>query len=387
MTTKSTRLEFDVEDDDVVEEDGMVRVELLPDFHVAAVPENSIFPGLVIPGVVENPIEYTVVADESMQVAEVAIQDDDSLGVTMPTITIVSQYLPSNATIATYYIVADPAPVNDLEVILEFNYEAPNPDPVVGGTIDFYSNWRRTGIIIPSGQTFGTFTRSRGFTSIYRTNTPPNSVQLTRTLKVRLVDGDNYNLGNPSSSGLPTEASATNPLVTISVVGDTQVVESGELQFEVTAAPIPATDTTVSVFVTEISDFILEELTAGKFEEDVTIPATGTHRGRGLFTVRLNNDEVREPANGVITATVQTGTGYVVDTYNNKAVATIYDDDNLPVVTIANSDPVAEGAGPVTFTLTAGVTQNIDLDVAYTAQNEVGDFLGTTNSSDWPASI
>ena len=59
------------------------------------------------------------------------------------------------------------------------------------------------------------------------------------------------------------------------------------------------------------------------------------------------------------------------------AQATIYDDDNLPAVTIANSGPVAEDAGSVEFTLTAGVTQNIDLDVAYTVQNEVGEYLGT----------
>ena len=225
--TKTATLEFNVEDDDVVEEDGVVRVQLMPDFHVSAVPENQLFPGLVIPGVAENPIEYTVVANEAMQVAEVMVQDNDSLGASVPTITLVSEYLPSDSTTATYYIVADSAPAKDLEVILEYNYESPNPDTVTGGTIDFYQNWLRTGIVIPSGQTRGTFTQSRSFTSTYSTNSPPGYIQLTRTLKVRLVDGDHYNLGNPSSSGLPTnEASTTNPLVTISVVGDNRVVES-----------------------------------------------------------------------------------------------------------------------------------------------------------------
>ena len=377
--TKTATLEFNIEDDDVVEEDGVVRVQLIPDFHISAVPENAIFPGLVIPGIAENPIEYTVIDDEAMQVAEVMVQDDDNLGAIVPTITLVSEYLPSDSTTATYYIVADSAPAKDLEVILEYNYETPNPDPVAGGTIDFYRNWLRAGIVIPTGQTRGTFTQSRSFTSTYSTNSPPGYIQLTRTLKVRLVDGDHYNLGNPSSSGLPTnEASSTNPLVTISVVGDNRVVESSELVFELAASPVPATEVAVSVFVSQTGDFISETLNSERrLEKIIIIPSTGTNRGRAQFTVRLDDDTDREAANGVITATIQSGTGYVVDRFNNSALATIYDDDNLPAVTIANSGPVAEDAGPVTFTLTAGVTQNIDLDVAYSVQNEVGEYLGT----------
>ena len=107
-----------------------------------------------------------------------------------------------------------------LKLYLEFNYEAPNP--AGSGTIDLFvddagiSQWARTSVTIAAGDTFGSFTEDRTFSSAIRVATPPYVAPVTGTLKVRLVDGDNYALGNPSASWFPTDqATPTNPLITL----------------------------------------------------------------------------------------------------------------------------------------------------------------------------
>ena len=321
---------------------------------------------------------------------QVTVQDDDTLA-TAPTITVATEHLPSDATTASFYVVADAAPAKDVEVILEFNYEAPNP--AGSGTIDLFvdyvgvSNWARTSVTIAAGETFGAFTEDRTFSSAYRIATPPFVVPVTGTLKVKLVDGDNYDLGDPSASGLPTDlATPTNPLMTINVVGDNRVVESSELRFEVVASPAPAAPTNptdpqsipVTINVTQTGNFIAEDISLGTLVKTVNIPKTGINKGRTEFTVNLIDDTFPERENGLVTATLQSGTGFVIGDYSKTAKATIYDNDKLPLITIDNPNPVLESAGSVSFTLTAlGVTQDTDLAVAFTTANESGDFLGT----------
>ena len=378
--TNTAILELEVDNDNVVEEDGMVHVQLLNDVFIPEVPASTI---LGTPRIPAKPIQYTVIDDDTKNIGSVAVQDDDTLP-TLPIITLESEYLPTGATTATYYVVANSAPAKDLEVTLEYNYKAPDPENA-GSTINLLANWFRTTVTISANQTYESFSQNVNFSAPYRITTPPFIVALTGTLTVRLVDGDNYDLGNPSSSDLPTASTAENPLITISTVGDSRVVESSELRFEVVANPAPAAPTQptdpesipVTIYVTQTGNFISESLPSGRLVKSVMIPKTGLNKGRAEFTVGLDDDEVEESANGIITATVQNGAGFVLGSYTKRAIATIYDDDALPAVTIANSDPVSEDAGPAMFTLTAGVSANTDLDVAFIAQNEVGDYLGT----------
>ena len=377
--TNTATLELEIDNDNVVEEDGMVHVQLLNDIFEPEVPASTI---LGTPRIPAKPLQYTVIDDNTKNIGSVAIQDDDTLP-TLPIITLESEYLPTGAQTATYYVVANSAPAKDLEVTLEYNYKTTDPENT-GSTINLLANWFRTTVTISANQTYESFSQSVNFSAPHRITTPPFIVALTGTLTVRLVDGDNYDLGNPSSSDLPTASTAENPLITISTVGDSRVVESAELRFEVVANPAPATPTQptdaqsipVTIYITQTGNFISESLPSGRLVKSVMIPKTGQNKGRAEFTVGLDDDEVAEDANGIITATVQNGAGFVLGSYTKRAIATIYDDDALPAVTIANSDPVSEDAGPVMFTLTAGVSANTDLDVVFSAQNEVGDYLG-----------
>ena len=150
---------------------------------------------------------------------------------------------------------------------------------------------------------------------------------------VRIVDGTNYDPGTQSSAGPPTLTTSDKPLVTISPVGDGRAVESGELKFEVTASPTPTSAFDVTVHVTQDGDFIKKPLNPVVLAETVNVPTTGSVE----FAVELDDDENVE-TNGTITATVQPdNTKYVIGNYSKTTSATIFDDDALTVLTIADT--------------------------------------------------
>ena len=201
---------------------------------------------------------------------------------------------------------------------------------------------------------------------------------------VRLVDGTNYDLGNPSTSGLPTMmATSTNPLVAISRVGAQNVVESSELRFRLTASPHPNANVPVTVHVSQTGDFIADTETFNSdnvIVKTVSIPSTGDSIGIAEFTVDLDDDDTVDTNTGTITATIQSGSGFVTSIYTQTATATIHDNDTLPVLSIADSGPVSESDGSVQFTITADVPSNTDLTVEYLIENGMGDdFIDVPN--------
>ena len=346
---KTATIELDIIDDEVAEETGSVQVELLADD--------------------TDTLTYTV-AGAPDNIGTVVVSDDDTLA-TKPNVSIASEYLPAGATEATYYIVADSAPTSDMEVVLEYNYEIEDPDNA-GSKIDQLDQSIRAIVTISAGETFTDFTED--------THNTENSV--TGTLKVSLVDGTNYDLGSPSTLGLTTNiATADNPLVSITREGDLDRFESDDLKFVVRASPIPTNDIPVTVHVTQTGSFIdaTKETISGEgvVVKTVTLLSSGVFVGEEEFTVELDDDDVTEGV-GTITATVQSGSGYVVGTYSNAAKANIHDDDSLPTLSIADvASPVSEDVGSVNFTVTAAnVSADADITVEYFIDNGVGhDFI------------
>ena len=109
------------------------------------------------------------------------------------------------------------------------------------------------------------------------------------------------------------------PQVTISA-GTSPVTEGTAATFTITADPAPATALTVSVKVTEDGDVI-----SGTAPSTVTIDANKTS---ATLTVATDNDDADE-SNGVITAEVQSGTGYTVGSSSSASV-TVEDNDDSP---------------------------------------------------------
>ena len=146
------------------------------------------------------------------------------------------------------------------------------------------------------------------------------------------------------------------PEITIS--GGSGIAEGGTASFAISASPAPASPITVNVGVSQTGDF------------GATGAATVSVSGASTsYTITTSDDNVDE-ADGSVTATVQSGTGYTVGTASTATVAV--SDDDVPEITISGGSGITEG-GTASFTISANpvpasaITVNIGV-------SEAGDF-------------
>ena len=181
------------------------------------------------------------------------------------------------------------------------------------------------------------------------------------TVQVTATDGGTPNLSVTHTYSV--EVLAT-PEVSIRAV-TVSVAEGTLATFQVVAEPPPSSALTVMLDVDDgAGDFI-----AGMAPTEVEVGTGGT----STFTVPTANDRVDE-ADGMITATVTSGSGYTVAVApNNSATVTVTDDDD-PEVSIAAGASVTEG-GDATFTVTASSAPATSLFVNVSVDDGVGDFI------------
>ena len=143
----------------------------------------------------------------------------------------------------------------------------------------------------------------------------------------------------------------------ISIAADTSPVTEGTAAtFTLTATPAPAGNLTVTVTVTDSGNFI-----AGAAPTTVTIAASATE---ATLTVATTGDEVDE-ANGMITAMVTSGAGYMVDGTNNTAIVMVEDDDDAGVtVTPATLSVPENGSSTADYTLVLNTAPTADVTIA-----------------------
>ena len=179
--------------------------------------------------------------------------------------------------------------------------------------------------------------------------------RLSATATVTVLKSSLQGEGNPEDE---------TPQVTISA-GTTPVTEGTAATFTISASPAPTSALTVNVDVSEDGDVI-----SGTALTTVTIDANKTS---ATLTVATDDDSADEAAS-VITAEVESGTGYTVGS-SSSATVTVNDNDETPqvnpeVTISAGTTPVTEGTD-VTFTITASsaptsaLTVNVDVDVTY----------------------
>ena len=195
-------------------------------------------------------------------------------------------------------------------------------------------------------------------------NTPPRTATVSHTA----TSGDsNYN--EVAISIDPVTVTATDDdaaLPVISIAAGLSVAEGTSVTFTVTAAPVPVGNLTVTVTVTDSGDFI-----TGAPPTTVVIPPAGSM----TLTVPTTDDGTDEP-NGVVTAALRTGTGYMVGAPDTASVA-VRDDDGAtdPVISIAAApSSVTEGTS-ATFTVTATPAPAAELTVMVTVDDGAGNFI------------
>ncbi len=147
----------------------------------------------------------------------------------------------------------------------------------------------------------------------------------------------------------------------VSITGGSGVTEGGDATFTLTANPAPTADLSVSVSVAQTGDY---GVSTGS--QTVSIPTTGS----ATLTVATGDDGVDE-ADGSVTATVNSGTGYTVSGTAGSATVAVADDD-VPEVSITAGSGITEG-GNASFTLTANPAPHAPLAVIV-AVSQSGDF-------------
>ncbi len=219
-------------------------------------------------------------------------------------------------------------------------------------------------VTIASGTTSGTLTLQ---TTDDSTDEADGSVTLT------LNGGSGYTLGQVSSETVQVQDNdhpqQQQPVVipVVSITAGGGVTEGGNASFTLTANPAPASALSVSVTVTADGDY-----GAVTGSRTVTVP-TG---GNATFTVGTTDDG-NDEADGSVTATVNTGSGYTVSSSQGAATVSVADDD-VPVVSISGGGGVTEG-GDASFTLTANPAPASALSVSVTV-TAGGDYGATTGS-------
>ena len=172
----------------------------------------------------------------------------------------------------------------------------------------------------------------------------------------------------PPSPPRPPPPPPSTPRVTISASSST-VTEGTAATFTVSASPAPTSALTVNVTVPHTGDLV-----SGTPPSSVTIDANKTS---ATLTVATDDDAADE-TNGVVTAEVESGTGYNVGSTSSASVTV--NDNDVPEITIsAGTSPVTEGTS-ATFTITVSpapataLTVNVDV-------SETGDVIRGTAPS------
>ena len=141
------------------------------------------------------------------------------------------------------------------------------------------------------------------------------------------------------------EAQAEAQVSAITVTAGAGVTEGTAASFTLKADPVPTEELDVTVTVAQ-TGAIAETSALGA--RTVTIPAG---QAEAAFTVVTLADETDEPA-GVITVTVNEGTGYTVEDQSTSVA--VEDDDATAVALAAPEGDLPEASGTKTLTLTLG---------------------------------
>ena len=153
------------------------------------------------------------------------------------------------------------------------------------------------------------------------------------------------------------------PAPEISISADTSPVTEGtDASFTVTADPAPRTSQSVNLTVTQSGSFVA----SGDLGSSKTV-TIGTS-GEATYTVPTVDDSTIE-ANGSVTVTVNSGTGYTVAAAPNNAATVTVENDDIEVSISAPTDANEGNSGTAdkyfTVSLSPAASANVSVQVCY----------------------
>ena len=210
---------------------------------------------------------------------------------------------------ATFTVTASPTPTTALTVNL-----------TVSQSGNFGATTGADTVTIPTTGS-ATFTVSTANDS---TDEPDGSVTATLSSGTGYTVSGTSNVATVSVSDDDDPAPAT-PV--ISIAAGSGVTEGSDATFTVTASPAPTTALNISVTISQSGGYV----TTGS--RSVIIPTSGTK----TFAVTTTDDSDDE-ADGSVTATISSGTGYTVSSSASIATVAVSDDDDAQLASQATID-------------------------------------------------
>ena len=226
-----------------------------------------------------------------------------------PEISIAAGSAITEGSAATFTVSATPAPTSALTVSLTVSQNG-----------SFGATTGADTVTIPT-------TGSATFTvSTTNDNTDESDGSVTATLSI----GSGYTVSGTSNAATVSVSDDDDPAPAtpvISIAAGSGVTEGSDATFTVTASPAPTTALNISVTISQSGGYV----TTGS--RSVIIPTSGTK----TFAVTTTDDSDDE-ADGSVTATISSGTGYTVLSSASTATVAVSDNDDAQLALQATID-------------------------------------------------
>ncbi len=276
---------------------------------------------------------YTV--SSSQGAATVNVADDDH---PTPEVSITAGSGITEGGTASFTITASPAPASPITVKVG-----------VSETGDFGASGTATVTV-------------SGATTTYTVTTSDDSTdEADGSVTATLQSGSGYTVSSSQGAASVAVSDDDHPTPEVSITAGSGITEGGTATFTITASPVPASPITVKVGVSQDGDFGASGA--------ATVSVSGANT---TYTVTTTDDSTDE-ADGSVTATLQTGSGYTVGSASSATVSV--SDDDVPEVSITAGSGITEG-GAASFTITASPVPASPITVKV-GVSQTGDFGAT----------
>ncbi len=224
-----------------------------------------------------------------------------------PEISIASDGDVTEGSAASFTITASPAPTADLSVSVSVSQ---------GG--DYGVSTGAQTITIPIS---GTYTLTVA-------TSDDSADEADGSVTAAVTTGTGYTVS--SSDGAATAAVSDDDVPEISIASDGDVTEGNTASFTISSSPTPHAALSVNVSVSQSGDY---GVTTGV--QTVSIQPGGSY----TLTISTSDDSADE-ADGSVTATVTTGTGYTVSSLGGAATVSVSDNDDPPSTCALPADAI-----------------------------------------------
>ena len=187
-----------------------------------------------------------------------------------------------------------------------------------------------------------------------------SSDEANETVIITLTDGTAYDLGTTKVHTLTITDNDNPPpaMPVVSITAGSPVSEGTAASFTLSATPAPGSAVMLNYTVTQSGAFVASSnLNAKTFSL--------TTSGSGTITVPTVNDSLDE-ANGSVTVTLDSGSGYALHNTQNAATVTVNDNDVTEVSFAAATSSAAEGSGTKTVRVNLSPVPATALTLNYT---------------------